>query len=320
MRKILYITLLATLLFTSCTSEDIPGEKQDDKNIEISLSVDNFRVMNTATRVATRATDAGTTAEQLINNLYIFLFDNSGANPVSYNVAGAAFAGGIWSGDNEKVTLNLTQAEAGTRQVYVVANYYPTMATALGNVTTVAGLQAVLHSENNPWSPSIGTPILMSGNATHNFITNRQLDNVPLTRAVAKLELNITLKAEHRSQPVVNGAAQYKYRLIDFDKATYVLKPTSKPDDLANLPWTDWNASLANGVGTSYEPASGEVTSLTLVTYINERDNPGTAVELSLPYIGSGPLPPPEFGDETYKLMLPATIARNHWYKYDIEI
>jgi|AGTN01.1.fsa_nt_gi hypothetical protein len=327
MRQILYITLLVTVLFASCSSDDIPGDKQDDKNIEISLSVPNF-IVNATTSRATRATDAGSTAEQQIDNLFIFLFDNTGANPIRYNVTGATFTDGSWSAAEEKVTLDLTQAEAGTRQVYIVANYNAGMVTDLGNVTTVTGLQAVLHSENNPWSPDIGTPILMSGNATHDFTANRQLDNVPLTRAVAKLELNITLKPERQSTPTIEegipGSSgvtvhQYKYKFINFDKNTYVLKPVSKPDDPVSF--ADWGNWSASGKVTSYTLTGGKITALTLTTYLNERDNPGTTtIELSLPYNSGGPLPPPEFGDETYKLTLPAEIKRNHWYVYDIEI
>lgn len=327
MRRSIYITLfLSVLFFASCISEDIPGDKQDNKNIEISLSVSNFTVSATTSR-ATRATEAGTTKEQQIGNLYVFLFDNSDANPIKYNVTGAAFTGGTYSSVDKKITLDMTQAEAGTRRVYIVANYDSGMETALSNVTNVTGLQAVLHSENNPWSPQIAPPILMSGNKTHNFITNRQLNNVPLTRAIAKLELNITLKPERQSEPVINEGVpgnttamyQYKYKFIDFDKNSYVLKPASKTDDLASSAgWVNWDAS---GVVTAYTTdGSRKVTALTLTTYLNERDNAGTTVELSLPYNSGGPLPPPEFGDEIYKLKLPATIERNHWYKYDIEI
>ncbi|NLD24805.1 MAG: hypothetical protein GX670_11345 [Bacteroidales bacterium] len=80
------------------------------------------------------------------------------------------------------------------------------------------------------------------------------------------------------------------------------------------------NDEIAN-----YTLTGDKVTGLTITTYLNERDtynqeNPRTSVELSLPYISDGPLPPPEFGDENYKLPLPTTIERNTWYVYDIEI
>jgi hypothetical protein len=36
--------------------------------------------------------------------------------------------------------------------------------------------------------------------------------------------------------------------------------------------------------------------------------------------VDDGPLPPPEFGPELYRLPLPEKIERNNWYRYDIEI
>ena len=67
MRKLLYIVLLANLIFAACTSEDIPGEKQENKNIEISLSISDFKVSNTTSR-STRATQVGSAEEQQITN------------------------------------------------------------------------------------------------------------------------------------------------------------------------------------------------------------------------------------------------------------
>lgn len=328
MNKILYIALLATLLFASCSSEDIPVTQQDDKNIEIFISVSNFQV-STTTAQSTRATHAGTAEEQQIENLYLFLFDNTGADPIRYYIDDDfSNSDGVWinTATEKKVSLNLTQAEAGIRQVYIVANCAD-LKNHLDGVTSVTTLQAVYRSAVEPWSPNIAAPLLMSGNATHNFTDNRQLDNVPLTRAVAKLELNISLKAERQTTPIIQEGVpgdwtdvhQYKYRFVDFDKNTYAVKPETKMDDLtSSSAWVNWEAS---GTVTSYTTdVEGKVIGLTLDTYLNERDHPGTAVELSLPYISGGPLPPPEFGDETYKLPLPTAIERNTWYVYDIEI
>ena len=331
MRKLLYVAFLANLIFAACTSEDIPIEKQDDKSIEIFLSVSNFQVSNTTSR-STRSTHAGSDAEKQIDNLYLFLFDSEGSVE-KYNVTSPAFTDGIWNATDAKITLNLTQMSAATRNVYVVANYPTSMLSALNAVTTITGLQAVVHNENTPWSSTMATPILMSGNVNgHNFITNRQLDNVPLTRAVAKLELNVKLKTERQSTPTIMEGVlgnqtevhQYKYQFVDFDKNTYVLKPTTKANDLTSF--TGWeNIAGTSGDVASYILTDGVVTGLKLTTYINERDvfdttHPRSAVELSLPFISGGPLPPPEFGDEIYKLPLPATIERNTWYVYDIEI
>lgn len=348
MRKILYITLFAGLFFASCVSEDIPGDGlengNDDQNIEIIFSVPSFQLNTTSSRStratdspyavsSTRATDAGSTEEQQVANLYLFLFDSSGTNPLKYAISSpgdfSVGSGGTWNSTENRVSLNLTRSEARMRDVYIVANYPvgSPMATALGNVTTLAQLQAVVHNETIPWSPSINTPIMMSGSVEgHDFIASRQLNSVSLTRAVAKLELNISLKPERQSIPVVEeGFAgnttpvhQYLYQFVDFDKNTYAFKPATKPDDVTGS--ADWVAWEASGTLTAYTTdGDGKVTGLTLTTYLNERDNPGTAVKLRLPY-NSGLLPPPEFGDEDYTLRLPATVVRNTWYRYDIEI
>ena len=332
MRKLLYIAFLANLIFAACTSEDIPGEKQEDKNIEISLSISDFKVSNTTSR-STRATQVGSAEEQQITNLYLFLFDSGGAVE-KYNVTGSTFTGGTWNATDAKVSLNLTQMAAATRNVYVVANYHPSMLDALNTVTTITGLEAVVHNENTPWSTTLNTPILMTGSVIgHNFVTDRQLNNVPLTRAVAKLELNIKLKTERQSTPTIiegipgSGSQttvhQYGYQFVDFDKHSYTYKQALKPNDLASF------ANMVNFTDIDnvarYTLTGDEVTGLTITTYLNERDsfneeNPRSSVELKLPYISGGPLPPPEFGNEIYKLQLPTIIERNTWYVYDIEI
>lgn len=335
MRKLLYIVLFASLIFAGCRSEDIPGEKQynkqNDKNIEISFSISEFKVSSTTSR-STRATQAGSAAEQQITNLYLFLFDSGGA--VKYNITDPIFTGGTWSATEVKVTLDLTQMAAGTRSVYVVANYHPSMLDALNTVTTITGLESVVHNENTPWSTTLNTPILMTGSVIgHNFVTDRQLNNVPLTRAVAKLELNIKLKTERQSTPTIiegipgSGSQttvhQYGYQFVDFDKHSYAYKQTSKPYNLTSF--TNMVNFTQNDEVAKYALTGDVVTGLTITTYLNERDsfneeNPRSSVELKLPYISGGPLPPPEFGNEIYKLSLLTTIERNTWYVYDIEI
>ena len=37
MKRILYISLLAVLLFSACTSEEVPGEKSGSENIEMLI-------------------------------------------------------------------------------------------------------------------------------------------------------------------------------------------------------------------------------------------------------------------------------------------
>lgn len=313
MKKYIAVIVFFSLLLTACSSDDDSvGGTVDNKKIEISFQVTGF-VRGTLKA----ATDNGSAAEQSIDNLYVFLFPTTGSQTFkSYYISSASFSGGSWSSTDNKVSLNLTQAEAGSRNVYIVANC-SNLKTQLDGVTSLEGLKLVLQSNDTPWSATLTTPILMSGNKTHDFNSNYQLSSIPLIRAVAKVQLNISLTAEHRGTLLSGeGAAQYKYRLIDFDKNTYVLKPASKTDNLASShTWVNWNDVIS-----SYTLDAGKVISLTLTTYLNERDNGGTSIELSLPYFDGGFLPPPEFGDEIYKLQLPVKIERNNWYIYDVEI
>ena len=309
MRKVnyIYLILFSALFFVACSSDDVPGGSND--RVELSYAISNYDISGTTTR----ATDVGSPEEQQINNLYLFLFDMTGANPIKYFANSATFTNGEWSATEGKVTLKLTQAEAGERQVYIVANVSSALQTTLAGVTTLAKLQEAMESINTPWSTTLNAPILMSGSATHNFVTNRILSSVPLIRALAKIELNVTLPAKHQDA----DASHYKYNFIDFDKNTYVLKPTAKTDDLATSGWLAWQA--AGDISSYTLGTDSKVNSLKVITYINERDNAGSYIDIQLPY-NAGPLPPPEFGDETFKLPLPSEIKRNHWYKFDITL
>lgn len=312
MKRIVYISLFLSLLFWACSKEETSDPALDNNKIELSFTIDNYITKQT------KAVDAGTVEEQRIDDLYLFLFPTTGSQTLKkYYVNTSTFTGGSWNSSNGKISLNLTQAEAGNRQVYIIANC-SSVKSELDAVASLTGLQSVLKETSQPWSDNITTPVLMSGNTTHDFNSNFQLNNIPLTRAVAKVQLNVKLSAEHQSTPVVNSIAQYNYRFIDFDKNTYVLKQISKTDNLASS--SDWVAWQASGTVSAYNLENGKVTELIVSTYINERDNAGSAIEISIPYQGAGPLPPPEFGNETYKLLLPAKIERNHWYIYDMEI
>lgn len=343
-KRILYISLLAVLLFPACTSEEVPGEEPGSENIEVLFSVSNYQV--TTVRAATRATDAGNSYEQAINDFYLFLFPGSGNTNLvrKYYIDGTGVVQigvpgsfGTYDATGKKVSLNLTKAEAGNREVYIVANTAGNtpLQTALDGVTSILGLQAVLSTTATPWSPVLTTPILMSGSESHNFMTERVLGtgiggNEPLrlVRALARIELNITLKDEHKSASI----ADYKYKYTNFHKETNVIKKATStdPGDMASSTtdiwpnttgWTPWGSALdTQGMGSAHTVSGGVVTTLKLVTYVNERDDAGAAIEIEVPYNGSGPLPPPEFGPELYKLEFPEGIQRNYWYVHEIEI
>ena len=357
MRKIAHISaaLLLGLLFAACDSgQEIP--QPAGETVEIAFNIDNYtkvitNMKSASSAAATRATDAGTAQESEVKDFYIFLFrENTQQLIGKYWVANAAADGSVTGGTGgtyvvaeKKASLNLTQAEAGKCDVYIVANATDNdvKATLDGITATTANpldaVKSVSRSVNTPWSATLSTPILMSGNKNHDFISNRQLDHVNLVRALAKVELNITLKTEHQSIPVVlEGVAgnttpvnQYHYAFLNFDKQTHALKPTSKTSDLTapgavtdlRNP-TGWSWSVWNPLGTYTQGTNQVVTALQLVTYINERvaetGKPVSAIGISMPY--NGPTPPPEFGPDVTQIFLPATIERNHWYLYEVEL
>ncbi len=367
MRKIAHISaaLLLGLLFAACDSgQEIP--QPADKTVEIAFNIDNYtkvitNMKSASSAAATRATDVGTAQESEVKDFYIFLFrENTQQLIGKYYVANAAADGSVTGGTGgtyvvaeKKASLNLTQAEAGKCDVYIVANATDNdvKATLDGITATTANpldaVKSVSRSVNTPWSATLSTPILMSGYKNHDFISDRQLDHVNLVRALAKVELKITLKAEHQSTPVVRegdfsdpsailiNKPQYHYAFLNFDQRTYALKPASKESlltapnavaDLRNPATGGWSWSVWNTLGT-YLPEGAtdntNVTGLNLVTYINERvpevpAKPLSAIGIKMPY--NGPTPPPEFGPDVTQIFLPTTIARNNWYVYNVEL
>lgn len=339
----LYILMSVALLFAACASDDKVEQWKDNGKIEIAFAVPAFTFEHVdgtgGVRATTRATDPGSPAERAVNNLYLFLFPTSGTQTVvKHYVYASAFSGGSWSTTDNKITLNMTRAEAGERQVYIVANIDGDLKTALDDVRVVADLEDVYRTTAQPWSTGIASPILMTGNATHNFIDDGYLlSNVPLIRAVAKIELNVKLSSGFQVVPTITSGnlEEYRYRYVDFDTYTYVVKPeikfpylaSSSPDaavwrDTERIAWGNSLNGTSPDVGADYtiDENNGKVTALRLITYLNEQDEAGAVIEIELPRVDQGPLPPSEFGPELYRLPLPAKVERNNWYRYDIEI
>lgn len=359
MRKITYLsaTLLLSLLFMTCSKDDDP-QPAADKTVEIAFGIENYaKDLTLGTRVAMDV--PGSIDETKVENLYLFLFDDTGANPIKYYLPNTTAsivsfssittgaAPGSFDKAAQKISLDMNQTEAGTRQVYLIANIDNDIKNALEGVTTVAGLQEVFRTTVSPWSTSIASPILMAGNKTHDFTANRVLGVSPsepllLIRAVAKMELKVKLTSQFQVVPTIHegNLQEYRYRYVDFDTRTYVVKPDTKPANVVSSSddawddtdrsktdsWFRWEASLNVGTltdtGAGYKRGDGtnKVTELSLITYLNERDQAGAYIEIELPRMDEGPLPPPEFGPELYRLPLPRAIQRNHWYVYDIEI
>lgn len=301
-------------MFACSGDNDFDENKTSHNKVELSFQIKDFD-----RGTLKSSTGEASSGEEIIENLYVFLFPTTdGQSLRKYDVITSSFEGGVWEDTNNKLLLNITQAEAAKRNVYVIANYSPALKTLLDKVNTIEDLKLISLSNEMPWSATLTSPILMSGNTTHDFRSNYQLNSIALVRILAKVQLNIKLSESHQAAPIsAESIAQYRYRLINFEKWTYILKPISKKNNLASMSdWTDWSDQMTSFTLNS----KGKATNLTLTTYLNESDNAETSIELSLPYIDGGFLPPPEFGDETYKLQISTKIERNHWYIYDIEI
>lgn len=346
--KSLYITLLSILLFVACSKENNIDQSLVNNSIALTFRVDDM----ISDGISTRVTEVGSLSEQIITDLYVLLFrvgseELIGKYYISNALADAIFSGGSYDFSDKKITLNMTPANAGNCHVYLVANVsinglQPILESLPLNIpsTLMTLKHIVFKTIPQPWSPNISTPILMSGNSSHNFTLSTVLNSVHLIRAVAKLELNIKLTSGFQgTAPATNSTqlTQYKYRFVNFDIQTYAVKPESKIPNLVNSStsawpntssWASWGATLNNSpnlsdVGEGYTMTGGKVTTLKLITYLNELDETDAqdaVIEIELPRVDSGPLPPPEFGPELYRLSLPKKIERNNWYRYEIEI
>ena len=317
MNKLLYIFLFASLYFVACSSEDVPENPQNnDKQIELILNVKNFVGEN-----KTKAGFDATAAEEQIDNINLFI--ESGSTWHKYYIASTTFAGGIWEKANDKILLSLTPASVGTANVYVVAN----AGNTLGGINSAVDLKAYAINNASPWSDNITTPLIMSGSVlNHNFTTTPTLNAVPLTRAVAKVEVEVTLSQQYQSTPTVTNPYdasdvrdQYKYEFKNFDTNTYLFKPTSKTNSLADKTWTVFDANFGDKL-SAYELSSGKVTTLKFITYINERDTGAeTTINVALPFWDNG-APPPSFEGEELPIKLPVEIKRNHYYKVAVQM
>lgn len=319
MNKLLYIFLFASLFFVACSSEDVPDNPQNnDKQIELRLDIKNF-VGETKTKAGFDAT----VAEEQIDNLYLFI--EKGSTWHKFYISEPTFMGGIWEKANNKILLSLPPADVGTANVYVVAN---AGSGTLDGITSAALLNAYAIETANPWSENIKAPLIMSGSVSnHNFATTPTLNAVPLTRAVAKVEVVVTLSQQYQSTPSVTNPNdandvrdQYKYEFKNFDKNTYLFKPTSKPNSLTNKAWTVFDANFDDGLSAYVLDNDGKVTTLKFTTYINERETGAeTTINVALPFWDNG-APPPSFEGEELPIKLPVEIKRNHYYKVAVQM
>ena len=327
-----FITALLAVLLASCVKDDITHCPVE---LSVAFAPQNYIDVSVTSRSSEMKTRAlATPGEMQIDNAYILLFDAAGANPLRYFITPATNLRDYkWDTTygtslkfypfNTATNAYMTAAEVGERKIYVFANVSPTLQTTLDGITTETSLNDQVVYTGAPWS--ITTPLLMEGYGTHNFATGSFITNtIPLRRAIAKLQVNVSFDAPYQSAT----DADYKFRYLAFGNRTYLLEHAN-PQVGANVvnnvanPATDWLPVPA----ASLIKSAGLVAGFTLTTYINEYNNNGgdafrPKIEIQLPYKDSGFLPPPEFGPaaEQYVLQLPIEVKRNHYYTYEVEV
>ena len=318
MNKLLYIYLFATLILSACSPEEIPdNEPKGDKQIELKLSVKSFEGES-----LTRAGFDATAEENQIDNLYLFI--QSGTTLHKYYIAAPSFTGGSWVQADNKIILALSQAEASTADVYVVANISASTKTTLDAVTSIANLKSTSVTTATPWTSSISTPLIMSGEKlAHNFVTTPILNAVPLYRAVAKLDIEVTLSEQYQSTPTVTNPYtnevidQYKYQLLNFNQNTFLLNSATNPESLTGT--TGWT-TIGDNISSHSTSNDDKVNKLTFTTYLNDRvSGEPTTINVLLPFWDNG-MPPPQFIEDGYPIKLPAKIERNHYYKVKVNM
>lgn len=285
-----------TWMFLSCSTD----ENKLDENDRITLKFSTSSYVGVNPEITKPVEEK----ESNIENLYIILFPTAPSQELRRFY--------IPSLSGNEISLNILPEEAGSRMVYLIANAKEETRIKLDAVAEVRELEAVFEGLESPWSPSLTTPLLMIGHELHNFKEISRLNHIAVERTVAKLELTVTLSSKQQSVPYVSDVAQYQYRYVNFDKHIYIVKPGNKLPVRVTSPafvWAPENYTLNS---------LGKVTHLKLSTYLNEQDYSGALVEISLPYEYDGFLPPPEFGDEIYRLKLPEKIVRNRLYEYEI--
>lgn len=312
------ITGIALILLSSCVKEDF---SHCPTEITIAYHLLEFTPKDGFSLRAAPTPPYATTEENVVENLYLFLFPTTMGQTVkkyflsSPTLSGIGFVG-TFENLEGNITLSLSPATAGVRDVYLVANCDADLKTALDAVETVEALKAVRRENTTaPWTMT--TPLLMSGKSlAHDFATTPTLNKVTLTRAVAKLQIEVTLGAAHQSAT----HSDYGYKYLNFGTKTYVLpKPSEQTNTAGHSDWQTFTF-IPENLG-----AGDKVNSFTLTTYINEYaegqtpEIPAAKVQFKFPY-NPDCMPPPEFGDDIYTIQLPVGVERNMLFYYNVSV
>lgn len=310
-KYLLTITGVALILLSSCVKEDFSTcatEITITYNLSEFTPADGFSLRAAQTRATPTAEQ-----EKEIQNLYLFLFSSDPNQVKRFYLQDPIGSGVGFEGQSGNIKLYLSPTETGVRDVYLVANCAD-LVSQLNTVKTAVELQAVLRPNTATALWETTTPLLMSGKSlAHDFTTTPTLNNVTLTRAVAKLQIDVTLEnAAHQSATL----ADYAYQFKNFGAKTHVLENEGdQPNSVSQTEWSAFDAANTAIWDIVTDGVTNKVQSFKLTTYINEYNSgPNASIQFKLPY--NPVMPPPYFMDEVYTIQLPSVVERNTLYHY----
>lgn len=232
MKKLIYILSVITILFSSCTQENLPDRGEQENCITLKIKNSSMK---------TKATMKGSEVENTINTLDFFFFPQGRTEENSTFYKRVTFNGGIQ--DEADVHLYITDDEFGrifpnnqnNAVVFVIANLpdgllptgdSPTKLQALKQIQLV---EEFIDEDGNPVTPTSfvmqGEQTLTKSSNTANSVTGE----VKLYRAASKITLRLKLP-------------------------DYILVPTY---DQEGNPYVDENGNAVNQIWTPEFSAAG---------------------------------------------------------------
>lgn len=194
--------LIAVSLF-SCAKEFV------EENKEIAAPKAQIRLQLPIGDEVTRATEAGSTEENLIKNLYLFIFDNLGNKElgvyldIPYTGSSTDVDMSLWGTDNVITILNSAVLSnlSTPRNIHIVANVAE---SKLSSVTNEASLKNAITDAISAEiaAPGNTSPLLMHSVCAGHVYSSGVRATVSLVRNVAKVRLTVNTTDAQGANPV----------------------------------------------------------------------------------------------------------------------
>ena len=199
--KISLLLCAAACLLAACNK--LPAELPI---AEGSLTVDLSGIS------ATKAT-TGTTAENTVGNLSLFVFDENGMLDLAHNCSATEI-------QNKKAVLRI---KTGTKTVYAAANLNPSLQEQASAVCRLSDLEALAYalSDNAP-----GGLVMRGSKSSVKVTTSSASTTVPLTRGVAR----VSLSSVKNSLPAPYGTVKLERAFLCNVVGNQNLKGDAAPD------------------------------------------------------------------------------------------